>query len=748
MSLIIFLRLGARKGYTMMRSVWVICFFVAIFTGTAHAQFTVGGVTGGAPTTDVNCFGDADGKILAYSQGWTAADCGIYTLVCNANQFTCPPANTLCTDGEFCGAGGPHVSITSPSSTETAALEAINTDPTITALNCSNASAGITYSCPVVALDAEGNTLTYSTDAQAITGWLSINPNTGILSGTPNVSGAVPEFTVTVTDGYAGSASATSNSFSVTNIPPAFANVTCPIATVGTSYVCATGASDSDGHSITYTKVTGPDWIEVASNGNLTADTVGASSSAVQIRANDGYDNTTSGDYTIVLNTAPTFSSISCSNGVVGTAYNCSISSNDAESDDLEFTLQNAPSWASLNEFGDVVGNTPVNGEYTGITIAVSDGYVTTTSEEFSITIDPNTAQKAADALSAAQGGTLTKAALDSILDDRGETSAVDLSDPASLAYVQNCIAAEASSLPEDIAACATGATASGVAKYALSSYQSTFTIDSELLADAGLEAADASLLADTGANSCFGTSCHAVMIAFLGSSGNTLTSETSASDIKTALNTAFEDHYASLANAVTPVTDSNAPQVNSCAVVTANAPSLCSHQPASHIYCTVHTSNFSINNPTYDTVSYNGSTSAIASTTYKDYVIKYKSRRSDRVLRTETRKLKIIVASGQTSSWQSMQNNSTCSNARSACQNAGGTVGTINDLASNNSLFASFDYVLASKDGSDYSFNKYYVCNNAIECHTLGGSNYNRRSCSGSSFANLKVLCNKPVCN
>ena len=53
---------------------------------TAHAQFTVGGVTGNAPTTDVNCYGDADGKILAYSEGWTAADCGIYTLVCNANQ--------------------------------------------------------------------------------------------------------------------------------------------------------------------------------------------------------------------------------------------------------------------------------------------------------------------------------------------------------------------------------------------------------------------------------------------------------------------------------------------------------------------------------------------------------------------------------------------------------------------------------------------------------------------------------------
>ena len=394
----------------MMRSVWVICFFVSIFTGTAHAQFTVGGVTGGAPTTDVNCFGDADGKILAYSQGWTAADCGIYTLVCNANQFTCPPANTLCTDGDFCGAGGPHVSITSPSSTETAALEAINTDPTITALNCSNASAGITYSCPVLALDAEGNTLTYSTDAQAITGWLSINPNTGILSGTPNVSGAVPEFTVTVTDGYTGSASATSNSFSVTNIPPAFANVTCPIATVGTSYVCATGASDSEGHSITYTKVTGPDWIEVASNGNLTADTVGSSTSVIRLRANDGYDNTTSADYNIALNNAPAFNSISCADGEIGSPYNCSISSYDDDSDNITFTLSNAPSWASVNSFGDVVATTPEQGTYTGLTVTADDGIASTVSEPFSITINLNTEALLADASS-----TLTVADIDNL---------------------------------------------------------------------------------------------------------------------------------------------------------------------------------------------------------------------------------------------------------------------------------------------------------------------------------------------
>ena len=48
---------------------WVLwgAILAATFVSGAQAQFTVGGVTGGAQTAGVNCFGDADGRILAYS---------------------------------------------------------------------------------------------------------------------------------------------------------------------------------------------------------------------------------------------------------------------------------------------------------------------------------------------------------------------------------------------------------------------------------------------------------------------------------------------------------------------------------------------------------------------------------------------------------------------------------------------------------------------------------------------------------
>ena len=118
----------------------------AAFVSGAQAQFTVGGVTGGAPIAGVNCFDDADGRILAYSSGWTAADCGLYSQVCNANQFTCPLASTLCTNGEFCGTG-PYVTITTPTAPQSAWEVATNVTPVLNTPNCPSAFVDQDYSC-------------------------------------------------------------------------------------------------------------------------------------------------------------------------------------------------------------------------------------------------------------------------------------------------------------------------------------------------------------------------------------------------------------------------------------------------------------------------------------------------------------------------------------------------------------------------------------------------------------------------
>ncbi len=329
-------------------------------------------------------------------------------------------------------------------------------------------------------------------------------------------------------------------------------------------------------------------------------------------------------------------------------------------------------------------------------------------------------------------------------------TANLDLSsNTMHLNYMRSCVDGLSSKTAANIAGCSTSSTATAsAARYGLDNWTSSYTLDDDLLEDAGLSAADADLYANSTSNSCFGKTCKQMVIDYLSSSGNTISSSSTAAQVEAALDAAFDAHYTTKANAVAAVTSANAPSGNSCALVTTAAPSLCSHQPSSHIYCTVHTSNFSINSA-YDTISYDGSTAALGATTVKNYSIKYKSRRSNTVLRTETRKLKIVKAtSSQSTAWQVMQNNSTCTNARNACVNAGGTVATTSNLASNNSSLATYDYVLATSGGTDYHWNKYYCYDSGLTCSTLGGSNYIRRSCAATSFANLKVLCNKPVCN
>ena len=367
----------------------VIGFIAALLSGAAFAQFSVGGVTGGAPTANVSCYGDADGKIRAYADGWTAADCGVYTQVCNVTTYSCPPANTLCLDGTFCGTGQ-KCTISNPADTADCVSEATNQAPLLADFTCPDGAAGAQYSCTVQGSDPDNNPLTYT--ASTLPPGLSINANTGEISGIPTSSGSMAAFTVTVTDTYNETATGNSNSINMQNSAPVFLATTCPTATVGGSYSCPTGASDTDGHTLTYSKGTGPSWLSVdASTGNLTATTVGTAIGNVVISVTDNYDTVTSSNISIALNNKPTISTVSCGAGVDTSAYSCSVSASDTDSDSLSYQLVSGPSWASISSSG-VIAGTAILGTTSNITVEVSDGTDTVTSNSFSITIDPNTA--------------------------------------------------------------------------------------------------------------------------------------------------------------------------------------------------------------------------------------------------------------------------------------------------------------------------------------------------------------------
>jgi hypothetical protein len=229
----------------MIRSLMISCFLLlGVGLTTAQAQFTVGGVTGGAPAAGVNCYGDADGKISAYAAGWGPEDCGVYTEVCGSQDFN------SCTI--TCG---------------TLATCTAQLTPTITG-SCAAATVGTAYTCSGVSATVSSvKPIVYSLAGNPA--WLTINANTGVISGTPGILDYADIGSMDVV-ATAGTVSAQMDVPITVNKAPYFPSITCGAATHGALYNCAAGAVDDDtGDTLTYSLAGNPGWMSIDTNGNL-----------------------------------------------------------------------------------------------------------------------------------------------------------------------------------------------------------------------------------------------------------------------------------------------------------------------------------------------------------------------------------------------------------------------------------------------------------------------------------------------
>lgn len=163
-----------------------------------------------------------------------------------------------------------------------------------------NATEGVAYGGSISgdATDADSDPLTFSKVSGPA--WLSVAAN-GALSGTPGGGDVgANQFTVGVDDGNGGSDQAVMNitvdPATPTNNPPAFTSdpINKPNATEGQAYSESIGgdASDPDFDPLTFSKVSGPAWLSVASNGALSgtpgAGDVGANQFTVRVEDGNG----------------------------------------------------------------------------------------------------------------------------------------------------------------------------------------------------------------------------------------------------------------------------------------------------------------------------------------------------------------------------------------------------------------------------------------------------------------------------
>jgi uncharacterized repeat protein (TIGR02543 family) len=281
-----------------------------------------------------------------------------------------------------------------------------NTTPAWTAnpVNEANANEDAAYTATLAdnATDANSDPLTFAKVSGPA--WLSVAAD-GSLTGTPsNSEVGSNSFTVSVSDGIAPTVEATLNITVInTNDAPAWTinPITGSDATEDAAYSgsIAGSASDMDaGAALTYAKVSGPAWLNVASDGTLSGtpanDDVGVNSFTISV--SDGIAPAVNAtlDITVInTNDAPEWAGnpITGANATEDIAYTGSLAGSASDVDagaSLTFLKISGPAWLSVAANGALSG-TPGNNNVgaNGFSITVSDGIAPAVEVTLDITV-------------------------------------------------------------------------------------------------------------------------------------------------------------------------------------------------------------------------------------------------------------------------------------------------------------------------------------------------------------------------
>lgn len=274
------------------------------------------------------------------------------------------------------------------------ALSPTNHLPVINSQPVTEINEEASYSYQVAAVDTDGDTLSYTLTQKP--SWISINSQTGLISGTSPSVTQDENFVVTlyVSDGK-DSVQQTYNLL-VKNVvvPPAnHAPVisSSPVTSVNESsiYNYQVNASDEDGDVLSYS-VNGPSWISVNSATGLvtgTSPSVDADTDySVILTVSDG-DKSVNQEFTITVknvvvppaNHAPVINTIPNQSVNENSAYNYQVIASDADGDSLTYSVTGA-NWVSISNYGLISGTAPSVNSNTNydVTVSVSDGKATT----------------------------------------------------------------------------------------------------------------------------------------------------------------------------------------------------------------------------------------------------------------------------------------------------------------------------------------------------------------------------------
>lgn len=277
-------------------------------------------------------------------------------------------------------------------------IKAVNDAPTITGTPVTTVAQGAAYSFTPTGQDVDSTQLIYSVANNPQ--WLSINKNTGTLTGTPGNAdvGENSAIVITVSDGEL-SASLAAFNLTVTNVNDAPTITGSPKVQINERqlYTFTPEAVDIDGDKLTFTITNKPNWLTIDSatgilSGTPSQSDVGTTGEMV-MTVSDGTLQASLEAFSVTVinvNDAPTISGQPARSVVEGDRYSFTPSASDIDSQNLTFSITNRPSWASFNPQTGELSGAPT-GSDVGVTanvlISVSDGALSDSLAPFNLTV-------------------------------------------------------------------------------------------------------------------------------------------------------------------------------------------------------------------------------------------------------------------------------------------------------------------------------------------------------------------------
>lgn len=302
-----------------------------------------------------------------------------------------------------------------PVQEESADPAPINSAPVISGQPTGNVEADTAYSFQPTAIDADNDTLSFS--ISNIPAWALFNVESGHLSGTPRDTdmGTYSNIVISVSDGMETRSlpgfSIVVTSASIDPVPqdpapeepvqinsaPVISGTPLNAINEDSNYLFQPSASDADGDNLAFTIANRPTWATFnGSTGRLSGTPTGndvGSHSGIVISVSDGLESVSMGPFTITvlnINDAPIISGTPATATEQGISYLFQPSASDADGDNLTFSIQNRPAWASFDTSNGYLSGTPGSndvGVYTNIIITVSDGTTSTSLPSFNIDV-------------------------------------------------------------------------------------------------------------------------------------------------------------------------------------------------------------------------------------------------------------------------------------------------------------------------------------------------------------------------